>query len=100
MKKNIFSMQFIIIAALVVSIYHPMAKVTAEPAPSLQYAAPAIIHVPGDAATLGAAFSAVPAGGIIELATGTYKSPAPEGWDINNINKRFTVRAAAARMWC
>ena len=53
-----------------------------------------IIHVPGDAETLEQAISAVPQGGIIELAAGTYTSPGLDGWVLNNIYKRFTVRAA------
>lgn len=45
------------------------------------------------AAQLQSAFSTVPNGGVIELAAGTYLSPA-NGFTILDPNKTFTVRAA------
>jgi len=54
--------------------------------------APVVIHVPGDAATLQTAVSAVSNGGIIELAAGTYFAPSG-GWNFS-VGKGFTVQAA------
>ncbi|GAB4501284.1 MAG: hypothetical protein Fur0035_08260 [Anaerolineales bacterium] len=59
------------------------------------YSAPPIVHVPGDAATLQAAISYVPNGGIIELASGSYLAPSG-GWVLNNLGKSFTIRGASA----
>jgi predicted outer membrane repeat protein len=56
-------------------------------------AAQTIIHVPNTVPTLQAAFLAVPDGGVIELAAGTYTAPAG-GHRLNNIGKGFTVRPA------
>lgn len=58
------------------------------------YAAPIIVHVPGDAATLQSAVSLVSNGGVIEISAGTYLAPAG-GWLFNNLGKSFTVRAAS-----
>jgi len=57
-------------------------------------AAPVVIHVPGDAATLQDAVNTVSDGGIIEMAAGTYIAPAG-GWIFNNLGKGFTIRAAS-----
>ena len=57
-------------------------------------AAPGVIHVPGDAATLQAAVNMVNDGNIIELAAGTYTAPA-DGWIFNDLGKGFTIRAAS-----
>jgi hypothetical protein len=51
------------------------------------------VRVPQDAATVQAAIAAVPDGGVIEIAAGTYLAPAG-GFVINDLGKRFTVRAA------
>lgn len=56
-----------------------------------------VILVPGGQPTLTAAISAVPDGGIIQLAAGTYTSPAG-GFAISNPNKRFTIRAASGAL--
>jgi hypothetical protein len=56
-----------------------------------------VIHVPADQPTLTAAVAAVPNGGTIELAAGTYASPAA-GFALSNLNKGFTVRAAPAAL--
>lgn len=53
-----------------------------------------VVRVPQDQATLTAAVTAVPAGGTIELAAGTYASPS-QGFQFSNLAKGFTVRAAA-----
>lgn len=52
-----------------------------------------IVQVPGGQPTLTAAITAVPDGGIIQLAAGTYTAPTG-GFMISNPNKRFTIRAA------
>ncbi len=54
-------------------------------------AAETVIHVPGSVSTLAAAFQAVPDGGVIELATGSYSAPTG-GFSLNNTGKGFTVR--------
>lgn len=53
-----------------------------------------VIHVPGQVPTLSQAVSAVPNGGTIEIAAGTYPSPSG-GWFFGNLGKSFTIRAAA-----
>jgi hypothetical protein len=55
-----------------------------------------LVRVPQDAATLDAAIQSVSAGGSIEMAAGTYASPA-SGFSIKNANSRksFIIRAAA-----
>ncbi len=61
------------------------------------FAAPAgaqTIHIPADHPTLQSAIAAVVDGGTIEIAGGTYLAPAG-GTLISDVNKRFTVRAAA-----
>lgn len=57
-------------------------------------AAAGFVRVPQDAPTLAAALQQVADGGVVELAAGTYPSPA-NGFAINNARKGFTVRAAA-----
>jgi len=54
-------------------------------------AAETVVHVPNTVSTLAAAFQAVPDGGVIELAAGSYSAPAG-GYRLNNIGKGFTVR--------
>lgn len=56
----------------------------------------AIIYVPADM-NLQSAISAIPDGGVIEIAGGTYASPDGSGWDIANMNKGFTIRAASGQ---
>ena len=51
------------------------------------------VRVPQDARTLEAAISRVADGGVIEMAAGTYPSPA-RGFLIGNLRKGFTIRAA------
>ncbi len=51
-----------------------------------------VIKVPGDVTTLNLAVSAVPNGGVIELAAGSYSG----GFIYNNLGKAFTIRAAVA----
>jgi hypothetical protein len=55
-----------------------------------------LVRVPQDAATLDAAIQTVSAGGAIEMAAGTYATPA-SGFSIKNANARksFVIRAAA-----
>ncbi len=55
-----------------------------------------LVRVPQDAATLDAAIQTVSAGGTIEMAAGTYATPA-SGFSVKNANARksFVVRAAA-----
>src|ERR1700681_246690 len=55
-----------------------------------------LIRVPQDSATLDAAIQTVSAGGAIEMAAGTYPTPA-SGFSIKNANARksFVIRAAA-----
>jgi predicted outer membrane repeat protein len=67
---------------------------TPEPLREALAAASTVLHVPGDVATLQAAINQVPNGGIIELAAGTYASPA-NGWGINDTGRAFTIRAAS-----
>ncbi|HMR68388.1 MAG TPA: hypothetical protein PKE64_30625, partial [Anaerolineae bacterium] len=57
--------------------------------------ASAFIRVPQDTASLQQAIAQVSNGGIIELANGTYSAPAPEGFELKNIGKSFTIQAAA-----
>jgi predicted outer membrane repeat protein len=52
-----------------------------------------VIHVPSEQATLQLAFAAVPDGGIIEIAAGTYSAPSG-GFTLFNVPRGFTVRAA------
>jgi len=52
------------------------------------------IHIPADHPTLQSAIAAVVDGGTIEIAGGAYLAPAA-GTQISDVNKRFTVRAAA-----
>jgi hypothetical protein len=66
---------------------------SAAPARAEIMAAP-IVLVPSGSPTLSAAIAAVPDGGIIEMAAGTYTAPTG-GFSISNPNKRFTIRAAA-----
>jgi predicted outer membrane repeat protein len=58
-------------------------------------AAVEVIHVPADVSTIAAAILAVPDGGVIEIAPGTYSSPSG-GWQILNPARSFTMRAGAA----
>lgn len=51
------------------------------------------VRVPQDARTLEAAISRVADGGVIEMAAGTYPSPA-RGFLLGNLRKGFTIRAA------
>lgn len=55
-----------------------------------------LVRVPQDAATLDAAIQTVSNGGAIEMAAGTYATPA-SGFSIKNANARksFVIRAAA-----
>ncbi|MFL6196374.1 MAG: hypothetical protein ACJ75H_19495 [Thermoanaerobaculia bacterium] len=53
-----------------------------------------VVRVPQDARTLDAAIDKVGDGGVIEMAAGSYASP-PNGFQIANERKGFTVRAAA-----
>ena len=53
-----------------------------------------LVRVPADVATLQQAITAVSNGGVIELAAGTYTPPAG-GFEIKDLDKSFTVRAAA-----
>jgi hypothetical protein len=53
-----------------------------------------LVRVPQDAPTLGTAISRVADGGVVEMAAGTYPSPS-NGFLLANLNKGFTVRAAA-----
>jgi hypothetical protein len=57
--------------------------------------AQALVQVPSEVPTLQAAIAAVPDGGIIEMAAGTYLAPVG-GFVISDQAKRFTIRAAAA----
>ncbi|MFY9825208.1 MAG: right-handed parallel beta-helix repeat-containing protein [Thermoanaerobaculia bacterium] len=59
-------------------------------------AANTLVRVPQDSATLDAAIQTVSNGGAIELAAGTYATPA-SGFSIKNANahKSFVIRAAA-----
>jgi hypothetical protein len=59
-------------------------------------AANTLVRVPQDAASLDAAIQTVSAGGTIEMAAGTYATPA-SGFSIKNANARksFIIRAAA-----
>ena len=67
---------------------------TAQPLRQAAAAASTVLRVPADVATLQAAINQVPNGGIIELAAGTYASPA-NGWGINDTGRAFTIRAAS-----
>ena len=62
---------------------------------TLAVAAPAaaetVIHVPNTVPTFAAALLAVPDGGVIELASGTYAAPTG-GFRLNNSGKGFRVR--------
>lgn len=57
-------------------------------------AAAQLIRVPQDVGNLQAAIAQVTGGGVIELAAGVYPSP-PGGFRLTNLDKGFTVRAAA-----
>ncbi len=61
--------------------------------PAVASAAPTV-RVPGDARDLQRAIGLVADGGVIELAGGTY-APPPRGFEIANLRKGFTIRAAA-----
>ncbi len=50
-----------------------------------------VITVPGDYSTLSAAVAAVPHGGVIEIAAGSYSG----GFSYNNLGKAFTIRAVS-----
>src|SRR6185436_9800345 len=56
-------------------------------------ASAAVVRVPQDVRDLQSAIGSVGNGGTIELAAGTYPSPAA-GFRIANAGKRFTLRAA------
>src|SRR5437016_4889273 len=60
----------------------------------LAFGAAALVHVPGDQATLQDAIAAVSDGGVIEMAAGTYTAPAG-GFTVLDFSKGFTIRAAA-----
>ena len=53
-----------------------------------------VLRVPADVATLQTAIQQVTNGGVIEIAAGSYASPAG-GFSINNQAKTFTIRAAS-----
>ncbi len=53
-----------------------------------------VIQIPGGSANLTQAINAVPNGGTIEFAAGTYAAPA-NGWAFANLGKGFTIRGAA-----
>lgn len=53
-----------------------------------------LIHVPGDQPTIQQAIGAVPNGGVIEIADGTYTAPSG-GFTIYGGTKGFTMRAAS-----
>lgn len=50
-----------------------------------------VIHVPNTVATFALALDAVPDGGVIELASGSYLAPSG-GFIVSNTGKGFTVR--------
>jgi len=52
-----------------------------------------LVRVPADVANLESAVGEVADGGVIELAHGTYPTPAG-GWFFANLRKSFTIRAA------
>lgn len=54
-----------------------------------------LVRVPKDAKNLVVAMGQVADGGVIELAAGAYPSPTVKGFEIANLRKGFTVRAAA-----
>ncbi len=59
-----------------------------------------VIRVPEDQATITAAITAVPNGGTIDVAGGSYgapSSPAPGGFALTNLGKGFTMRARAGQ---
>jgi len=58
-------------------------------------AAEVVVLVPEDQATIAAAIAAVPDGGTIDIAAGTYLAPSPNGFVLNNLGKGFTMRARA-----
>lgn len=60
----------------------------------LALGAAALVHVPGDQATLQDAIAAVSDGGVIEMAAGTYTAPTG-GFTVLDYGKGFTIRAAA-----
>jgi hypothetical protein len=69
--------------------------VSAIPTAAEQAAAAAeIIRVPQDAADLQSAIQQVSDNGVIEIAAGTYASPAG-GFKLGNSNRSFTIRGAA-----
>ncbi len=51
-----------------------------------------VVHVPGDVGDLQSAIAAVPNGGVIELAAGTYPSPT-NGFIISDPGKFFAIRS-------
>jgi len=61
---------------------------------ALPTAAVEIIHVPGGVPNLSSAISQIDDGGVIEMANGTYDSPAG-GWLFGDLGKSFSIRAAA-----
>jgi len=58
-------------------------------------AAEVVVLVPENQATIAAAIAAVPDGGTIDVAGGTYAAPSPNGFVLNNLGKGFTLRARA-----
>ncbi len=54
--------------------------------------AESVVRVPEDQPTIQAAIAAVPNGGTIDVAGGTYSAPAPNGFALSNLGKGFTLR--------
>jgi hypothetical protein len=69
------------------------ARLSNPPENSYSLVTETLIRVPQDVANLQTAIDQVPDGGVIEIAAGTYTSPAG-GFRINNTHKGFTIRAA------
>ncbi len=81
MSKITYSLYFRLLGIVMVALI-----------PAVPAVAATVVTVPGDYATLNQAVSAVPHGGVIELAAGSY----PGGFSYNNLGKAFTIRAAVA----
>jgi hypothetical protein len=66
-----------------------LALLLASPRPA---GAEVVVRVPEDQPTIQAALAAVPNGGTIDVASGTYAAPSPNGFVLSNLGKGFTLR--------
>ena len=96
MARIKYSVIVLIIISLLFGPLSSRTPVHAKIQPELQQATSdtQIIYVPGQVGDLQSAIYQISDGGIIELSAGTYNPPS-NGWHFNNLQKGFTIRAAA-----